>query len=194
MSLGEAQQFEERSPFRQGWDGLRRPQTEEGGEMVRYAEELDGDRLVGWCTGIAHQAFCPGESNVCPLRPRQGQRRRGVTALVGRVRQRPDLKALLTHQLQTGPSMRSSAPVSPEQRLSTDRQWMEHETDLARLVGGAALPLALGAQPTRTARVEAGPIDDAQAAIGFSALFMGDKQLVSRASQRPIRLEREGLA
>jgi hypothetical protein len=71
---------------------------------------------------------------------------------------------------------------------------MQQHADLARLCGGAALPLALLAQRTGTATADAGPIHDAQASIGFSALLMREKLLVSGAPQRPIRLESEVLA
>jgi len=90
--------------------------------------------------------------------------------------------------------MLSPAPVPPEKRLRTDGQWMQQPTSLAWFLGGAALPLALRAQRTGAATADAGPIHDAQAAIGFSAVFMREKLLVSGALQRPIRLESEVLA
>lgn len=101
---------------------------------------------------------------------------------------------LLTYQLPNGSSMRSSAPVLPEEWLRTDSQWMQQNADLAWLVGGGALPLALCAQRTGTATVEASPIHDAQAASGLCTAFMGEELLVSGAAQRPIRLESEVLS
>ncbi len=90
--------------------------------------------------------------------------------------------------------MLSPAPVPPEKRLGTDTQWVQQHADLARLLGGAALPLALLAQRTGTTTADAGSIHDAQASIGFSALLMRDQLLISRAPQRPIRLESKVLA
>jgi hypothetical protein len=66
---------------------------------------------------------------------------------------------------------------------------MQEHTHLARLRGGAAIPLTLFAQGTGTATADAGPIDDAQGSVSFSALFMRDQLLVSGAPQRPIGLE-----
>src|SRR6266571_169069 len=72
-------------------------------------------------------------------------------------------------------------------------QWMQQHTYLARLLGGAPLPLTLLAQGTGTATPKTGRIDDAQAPIDFSALLMGTKLLASRTPQRPIGLERKVL-
>src|SRR5437764_1199625 len=72
-------------------------------------------------------------------------------------------------------------------------QWMQQHTHLARLRGGAALPLTLLAQGTGTATTDTGRIDDAQAPIGFSALLMRTKLLASGTPQRPIWLERKVL-
>ena len=129
-----------------------------------------------------------------PLRPRKDRRRRRGAALAGLVRGIPHLKVLITHKLQTGTSMLSPAPVPPEKRLGTDTQWVQQHADLARLLGGAALPLALLAQRTGTTTADAGSIHDAQASIGFSALLMRDQLLGSRAPQRPIGLESKVLA
>jgi len=88
----------------------------------------------------------------------------------------------------------SAAGVAPEQRRGTNNEGMQEDTDLARLCGGVAIPLTLSAARTGTTTADAGSIHDAQAPIGFSALFMRDKFLVSGAPQRPIRLESEVLA
>ena len=63
-----------------------------------------------------------------------------------------------------------------------------------RLRGCATLPLTLFAQWSGTTTADTGSIHDAQASIGFSALFMRDQLLVSGATQRPICLERKVLA
>src|SRR6266536_1500553 len=72
-------------------------------------------------------------------------------------------------------------------------QWMQQHTYLARLLGGAPLPLTLLAQGTGTATPKTGRIDDAQAPIDFSALLLGNPRLASRTPQRPIGLERKVL-
>jgi hypothetical protein len=71
---------------------------------------------------------------------------------------------------------------------------MQQHADLTRLLGGAALPLALLAQPTGATTADAGSIDHAQASVSFSALFMRDQLLRSGATQRAIGLEGKVLA
>src|SRR5258708_36202849 len=66
---------------------------------------------------------------------------------------------------------------------------MQQHTDLARLFGNAAIPLALLAQRTRAALANAGCIHNAQAAIGFSAPLMRNQLLPCWAPKRAIRLE-----
>jgi hypothetical protein len=105
-----------------------------------------------------------------------------------------DFKVLLAQQQPNCPSMNPSAPILPEQWPKTNRQWMQQDADLARLLGGTALPLALGAPWTRTATVEASPVHNPQAAIDFCAAFMRDQRLVSRTAQGPIWPEREVLS
>ena len=82
-----------------------------------------------------------------------------------------------------------ATPVLPEERRSTDRERMQQDADLARLLRSAALPLTLLAQRTGTTTADAGSVDDAQAPVGFSALLMWEQLLVCRAPQRPIGLE-----
>jgi len=68
---------------------------------------------------------------------------------------------------------------------------MQQDTDLTRLLGGSAQPLALLAQRTRAATVSARSIHDAQTAIGFSALLLDTKLLLGWTMECPIWLERE---
>jgi hypothetical protein len=70
---------------------------------------------------------------------------------------------------------------------------MQQHADLARLCGGAAIPLALLTEWTGAATLDAGPIDHAQAPIGFSAVFMRSQFLVCWAPKRSIGLERKVL-
>lgn len=156
------------------------PQAEEVREMVWHPEELDADLPVGWEGGIAGQTLGPREPKVRPLRPRKDSRSRA--ALAGWSLGLPDLNLLITYQLHTGSPMLPAAPVLPEERRSGDREGMQQDTDLARLYGGSTIPLALLAQGTETTTANTGSIDHAQAAIGFSTVFMWEKLLVGRAT------------
>lgn len=129
---------------------------------------------------------------MCPLRPRKDRQSRA--ALAGWSLRLPDLDLLITHQLHTGSPMLPAAPVMPEERRSCDREGMQQDTDLPRLCGGSAIPLARLSQGTGPTTANAGSIDHAQAPIGFSALFMWDQFLLGRATQRAIGLESKVLA
>src|SRR6266568_6587404 len=70
---------------------------------------------------------------------------------------------------------------------------MQQDAHLARLRGGAAIPLTLLAQRAGTTTADACSIDDAQAPISFSAPLVCHKCLPGRAAERSIRLERKVL-
>ena len=76
---------------------------------------------------------------------------------------RPDLEldALITQELDAGSSVGPTTPVMPKQWCLADSQWMQQDADLARFLGGAALPLTLLAQGAGTAMADAGSIHDA---------------------------------
>ena len=192
--LGEATcpRREPHSRALRGW--LRCSQAEEVSEMIWHSEELDAGLPLSGCVCIARQTLCPEEPNMRPLRSRKDHRRRHGAALARGVRSLPHLKVLMTHQLHTGTSMFSPAPVSPEKRRIPDGQWMQQHADLAWFLGGAALPLTLRTQRTGAATADAGSIHDTQASISFSALFMRDQLLVSGAPQRVIGLQSKVLA
>ena len=101
------------------------------------------------------------------------------------------LDALVAHELQTGASVFSATPILPKKRLLPDCERMQKETDLARLRGLAAIPLALLAQRTGTTTANTGRIDHTQAPIGLATPLMGVKRLSSRTAQCPIGLERK---
>jgi hypothetical protein len=101
------------------------------------------------------------------------------------------LHPLVTQKLQTRAPMNSATPVSPEERLSSDAEGMQKHTHLARLFGGAAIPLALLAQRAGPTTVNARRIDDAQTAIDLSTSLLEVKRLPCRAPKRPVRLERK---
>ncbi len=97
----------------------------------------------------------------------------------------------MPQQLHACPTMMPTTPVIPEERLISNDERMQEDAHLARLFGGATLPLALLTQRAGTATADAGCIHDAQASIGFSASFLNTKRLASWTAQRPIRLERK---
>jgi hypothetical protein len=102
--------------------------------------------------------------------------------------------ALRTQNLHTGSPVDPTTPVPPKQRKRTNSQWMQEDAHLARLFGGAALPLALLAQWAGAAMANAGRIHDPQAAIDLSATLVGRERLPCWTAEHPIRLEREILA
>jgi len=115
-----------------------------------------------------------------------------VAGLAGRLQLHVD--PLVAQELRACSPVKSPIPVTPLERSRPHGEGMQQHADLAWFLGGSALPLALRAQRTGAATADAGPIHDAQAAIGFSPLFMREKLLVSGALQRPFRLESEVLA
>ena len=104
-----------------------------------------------------------------------------------------DLDALIAQELDAGSSVAPTTPVTPEKWRIPDSQWMQQDADLARLLGGFALPLTLLTQRAGTATADAGRIHHAQAAIGFSTPLMGVKRLPSRTLEGAIGLERKVL-
>src|SRR5579875_3657329 len=179
-------------PHKSRGTGLACQQAEEASKRVWHPEELDANLSLVWRTRITPQTLDPGEPKARPLRPRKD--RRPGAALAGWTLHLPDLDLLITYQLHTSSPMLPAAPVIPEERRSCDREGMQQDTDLSRLCGGSAIPLTLLAQGTGPTTANAGSIDDAQAPIGFSALFMWEQFLVGRATQRAIGLESKVLA
>src|ERR1700675_3098966 len=97
--------------------------------------------------------------------------------------------ALLSKQMPAHSSMESPTPILPEERSRTDGEGMQEHTHLARLCGGAALPLTLFAQGTGATTADAGRIHDAQDPVGFLAPLLRDQRLVSRTAEGAIRLQ-----
>src|SRR5436305_9671757 len=123
------------------------------------------------------RALCAGQDDFRFARQSGGRRRQA------------HLHALVSHELLTGAPVDSPAPIAPKQRGRTHLERMQQHADLARLCRRTAIPLTLLAQRTGTATANAGAIDHAQAAVGFSALLMREQLLGSGATQRPIGLE-----
>jgi hypothetical protein len=78
---------------------------------------------------------------VSPLAPREQGRVRFWLRLASLVQMH--VNPLIAHELQACPSRLSSTPVTPEERLPPDDEWMQQNTDLARLARLAAVPLTL---------------------------------------------------
>jgi hypothetical protein len=53
------------------------------------------------------------------------------------------INPLIAQELHAFPPMLPSAPVTPEERLTRDNEWMQQDADLARLARLAAVPLTL---------------------------------------------------
>lgn len=141
--------------------------------MFWDAEQLDRDPFSSVEMGIASEPLCPRKPKVRTLCPGKGHRPDREAARDGRFDF--DLDALMADQLDARPAMLPPTPVTPEKWRLPDHKRMQEHADLARLLGGAALPLTLLAQGTGTATPDTGRIDDAQAPIGFSALLMGNQ-------------------
>src|SRR5258707_7566515 len=85
------------------------------------------------------------------------------------------------------------------QSRKTHRGWtngegMQEPTSLARLFGGAALPLTLFPLRARAATAKTGRIDHPQASVSFPTPLMGTKRLPCWTAKRPIGLERKVLS
>ena len=124
---------------------------------------------------------------MCSLRA--GQDRVRCAWRSGGRRGQAHLDVLVSHELHTGASVRSPAPVAPEERGRADDERMQEYAHLAGLRGSAAIPLTLLAQETGTTTADAGGIDHAQTPIGFLAPFVCRKFLVGWTAQRPVGLE-----
>lgn len=172
--------------------GLRCCQPKRSGKRCGDSEELDRDLPRRYRSRIASKPLLPAETRMRALCT--GEDHVGGRWRSGGGRRQTHFETLVSHKLDTGTSVLSAAPISPEQGSRTDRERMQHYTDLTWLRGRAAVPLTLLAQRTRATTVNAGSIHHTQASISFSALFMCDQLLVCWTTQRPIRLEHKILA
>lgn len=164
-------------------------QTERGGKNVRDAEQSNGHSASRWRLRIASQSRLPREPRV---RPRSsGKRQRRSISIGSDVRFLLYRHPLVTQELDTGVSMKSAAPISPEERLIANHKRMQEHTDLARLFGGAALPLTLLTQRTGATTANAGRIHDTQTPIGLAAALLSRTRLPCWTPERPVGLERK---
>ena len=116
-------------------------QPERGGKAFWDAQQLDPDLTGRWRTRMASQPLLPGETIMRSLRAGQDHVR--CARLRGGRRRQAHLDALVSHELQTGAPVFSSARVVPEQRGRTNLERMHKQTHLAGLRGSAAIPLTL---------------------------------------------------
>src|SRR5207247_7178379 len=86
-------------------------------------------------------------------------------------------------------AMDPPAPVSPEEGLRTDAEWMQQDTDPAGFGGSSAMPLTLLSQWTGAGLADASGIHQPQTAISFCALFGRGEPLPGGAAQGAMRLQ-----
>src|SRR5207248_7607187 len=98
--------------------GLQRCQTEPGGKDRWDAEQSDRDLTSRWSARIASQPLWPLEASVGTLRARKDHFRLARRSCGGRWQ--AHLDALVSHELHAGASVRSPAPITPEQRRGTN--------------------------------------------------------------------------
>ncbi len=99
------------------------------------------------------------------------------------------VNALIAQELSTGPAVLSTAPVMPKQGLRTDLEGMQQNTDAARLLSGAATPLALLTELASATVGDTGGIDQSQGAVSLVTFFCGMKCLPGRTMQGAIGLQ-----
>lgn len=161
-------------------------QTEEVGEGIRHAEELDRDPASSADACIAHQPLGKRETVMCPLRTRE-DRRRWDWRRLGLLQR--DIHPLAAQQAHTGPPLLSAAPVLPEHRGRAHREWMQQQTDPARLCRLSSVPLTLLAQGADTAVSDPGGVEYSQRAIVLGALLSRVQRLACWTAERPVGLE-----
>jgi len=188
VSLGEASLSEKRACHRCS-GRLRRRQIERGSKGYRDAKQPDRDLASSLGASIPSEPLDPRETRVRSLSTGQDHARGGRRS--GGGWRQVHLHPLVAEQLYTGPSMRFSAPIAPEERGRTHLERMQQHAHLARLCRRSSIPLTLLAEWTRPATPNASAIHDAQAATGFSTLLLGHKLLPSGTAQGSVRLERK---
>ncbi len=104
------------------------------------------------------------------------------------------LDALRTEEVDACAPMHSATPVLPEKWLTPDAERMQEHTDLARLFGGAPIPLALLTQLTGTTTANAGGIHQPQAPLSLLPPLLERERAACWTAQGPIGLERKILS
>ncbi len=167
-------------------------QSERGGHRFWDTEQRERDPASRRNSCIASEPKRPVEAVMCALRTGQGCRDR---ICAGR---EPllllDVHALITKQLDARPSVMPTTPVIPEERLISNHEWMQQHAHLARLFGGAPIPLALLTQLTGTTTANAGGVHQPQAPLSLLPPLLERERAACGAAQGSIRLERKILA
>lgn len=168
---------------------LRDGQSERGGHRCWDTEQRERDPTSRLHACIASEPKRPVVAVMGALGPGPACRDRICTG------REPllllDVYALMTKQVPADPTVMPTTPVRPEERPISNHEWMQEDAHLARLFGGAALPLTLFTQRAGTATMDAGCIHHTQAAIGFSAAFVREQFLASRTTECAIWLKRK---
>src|SRR6266702_58375 len=159
--------------------------------MVRHSEKGDFDLPLSCWTHIPFQALCPREPKMRSPCPRKYWRHRGRGKQTARCHL--NIHPLMVQQIHAGSLMVRSASILPKNRLWSNNERMQEDSSLARLRGGAAIPLALLTQRTGTAAVKTGCVHHAQTAVSFSTMLMGTQYLACWTTKRPIGLKRKVL-
>jgi len=188
--LGDAQMSEERSSICESQsDWLGASQTEEVSEMVRHSEKGDFDLPLSCWTHIPFQALCPREPKMRSPCPRKYWRRRGRGKQTARCHL--NIHPLMVQQIHAGSSMVPSAPILPKNGLWSNHERMQEYAYLARLRGGAAIPLALLTQRTGTTVANAGCIHQPQAPISLLPPLLESERAACWTAQCSIGLKRK---
>ena len=172
-----------------GEDMLIRGQPERGSKGFWNAKQPDRHPSSREGTRIASQPLCPRKPIVGALGTRKRRRFDREAGRSGRFDL--DLDALMAQELYACTSVVPTAPVAPEQGHRADSERMQEYAHLARLRSSTAIPLTLVAQEAGATTANAGSIHDAQAPIGFSAMFLDTKRSPGWTAQRPIWLDRK---
>jgi hypothetical protein len=212
--LGKESRTEDETKPDGDWDVMsERRKSEHFGKGIRYPKQGDRDRRRGRRCSIASQTLGPGESPMCSRCARKRPSWRGLSRWRGF--SQSDVDPLVTKELHQLPPMGATLPIAPEHRtgirkrlsrcrwrLRWDRQrgarrwraWNDrpkNRADPSWFDGGSALTLTLLATGTGAAVTDARCIQKAQGAVPFKSSFLGIERVRSRATQRPIGLQRK---
>ncbi len=102
-----------------------------------------------------------------------------------------NIHPLMVQQIHAGSSMVPSAPILPKNGLWSNHERMQEYADLARLRGGAAIPLALLTQLTGTTVANAGCIHQPQAPISLLPPLLEGERAACWTAQCSIGLKRK---
>lgn len=193
-----------------------RRKSDHFGKGIRYPKQGDRDRRRAWRCSITSQTVGPGESPMGSLCARKRASWRGLSRWRGC--SQSDVDPLVTQELDQLPPMGATLPITPEHRTGISKRlsrcrwrlrwdwqradrrcrachdWPKNRADSSWFDGGSALTLTLRASGTGAAVSDACGIQKAQGAVPFQSSFLGIERVRSRATQRPIGLQRKSRA